>query len=108
MFRELFGLKFVPASALGFDRKAAVQGIPIYEDLRDKIRTSEVVHTDETSWRSDDVGYFVWFAGNENLSFFHLDRHRSAEVAKNIFGEDFDGILVYRPPTITRSSLSGI
>ena len=94
LFRELFGLKFVPASALGFDRKAAAQGAPIYQDLRDKIRASDVVHADETSWRGDGVGHYVWFAGNETLSFFHIDRHRSAEVAKTIFGEDFGGTLV--------------
>jgi transposase len=94
LFRELFGLTFVPASALGFDRKAAARGMPIYEDLRDKIRASDVVHADETSWRSDGVGHFVWFVGNETLAFFHIDRHRSAEVAKTIFGEDFDGTLV--------------
>jgi len=94
LFRELFGLTFVPASALGFDRKAATRGAPIYEDLRDKIRNSDVVHADETSWRNDGVGHYVWFAGNPNLAFFHIDRHRSAEVAKSIFGEDFDGTLV--------------
>jgi transposase len=94
LLRELFGLEFVPASALGFDRKAAAQGRPLYEDLREKIRTSDVVHGDETSWRSDGVGHYVWFAGNENLAFFHIDRHRSAEVAKSIFGENFAGTLV--------------
>jgi len=94
LFGELFGLKFVPASALLFDRQAAARGAPIYEDLRDKIRASDVVHADETSWRSDGVGHFVWFAGNENLAFFHIDRHRSAEVAQTIFGEDFAGTLV--------------
>jgi hypothetical protein len=94
LLRELFGLKFVPASALGFDRKAASQGTPLYEDLRDKIRVSDVVHADETSWRGDGVGHYVWFAGNQRLALFHIDRHRSAEVAKSIFGENFDGILV--------------
>jgi transposase len=94
LFRELFGLKFVPASALRFDRQAAGRGMPIYEDLREKIRASDVVHADETSWRSDGVGHFVWFAGNESLAFFHIDRHRSAEVAKTIFGQDFSGTLV--------------
>jgi hypothetical protein len=79
---------------VGFDRKATARGGPIYEDLRDKIRASDVVHADETSWRSDGVGHYVWFAGNENLAFFHIDRHRSAEVAKTIFGEDFEGTLV--------------
>ena len=94
LFRELFGLEFAPASALGFDRKASAEGEPIYQDLRDKIRTSEVVHADETSWRNDGVGHHVWFAGNQRLAFFHIDRHRSAEVAKSIFGESFDGTLV--------------
>jgi transposase len=94
LFREVFGLTFVPASALGFDRKAATRARPLYEDLRDKIRTSEVVHADETSWRGDGMGHFIWFAGNEHLSFFHIDRHRSAEVAKTIFGENFAGTLV--------------
>jgi hypothetical protein len=94
LFRELFGLEFVPASALGFDRKAAARGWPIYEDLGEKIRASDVVHADETSWRSDGVGHFVWFAGNEKLAFFHIDRHRSSAVAQTIFGADFNGTLV--------------
>jgi transposase len=94
LLRELFDLTFVPASALGFDRKAAARGRPLYEDLRDKIRVSDMVHADETSWPNDGVGHYVWFAGNENLAFFHIDRHRSAEVAKTIFGENFGGTLV--------------
>jgi transposase len=94
LFRELFGLEFVPASALGFDRQAAARGEPLHEDVRDKIRASDVVHTDETFWRSDGMGHYVWFAGNENLAFFHIDRHRSADVAQTIFGQDFGGTLV--------------
>lgn len=91
---ELFGLKFVAASAVGFDRKASARGKPIHDDLREKIRVSDVVHADETSWRNDGVGHYAWFAGNEKLAFFHIDRHRSADVAKSIFGEHYDGILV--------------
>jgi len=94
LFQDLFGLKFVPASALLFDRQAAARGTPIYKDLGEKIRTSDVVHADETSWRNDGVGHYLWFAGNENLAFFHIDRHRSAAVAQTIFGKDFAGTLV--------------
>jgi transposase len=94
LFRELFGLKFVPASALGFDRKAADRGRPIYEDLREKIRASNIVHADETSWRNDGLNHYVWYAGHENLAFFHIDRHRSAEVARSIFGKNFQGTLI--------------
>ena len=94
IFRVLFGLSYVPASLVGFDRKAAKMGENIYADIREKIRASDVVHADETSWRNDGIGHHVWFAGNENLALFHIDRHRSAKVAKSIFGEDFAGTLV--------------
>jgi len=94
VFRDLFGLKFVPASAVGFDRQAVVKGAAIYEDLREKIRASAVIHADETSWRNDGIGHFAWYAGNTDLAFFQIDRHRSTEVAQSILGCNFDGVLV--------------
>lgn len=94
ILEDLFGIACVPASLVGFDNKAAKRGESIYEDVRDKIRASAVVHADETSWRNDGKGHFVWFAGNDELAFFHIDRHRSADAAKTVFGEDFDGTLV--------------
>jgi hypothetical protein len=69
-------------------------GQGIYQDLREKLRASDIAHADETSWRNDGIGHYVWFGGNENLAFFHIDRHRSAQVAKAIFGEKFAGTLV--------------
>jgi len=94
LFRDLFGLSFAPASAVGFDRRATILGLPLYEDLREKIRASAVVHADETSWRNDGLGHFAWYAGNDDIAFFHIDRHRSKNVAKSIFGDDFSGVLV--------------
>jgi hypothetical protein len=94
VLREVFGLAVVPASAVGFDRQAAAQGAPLYADLREKIRAAAVVHADETSWRSDGLGHYVWFAGTDRLAFFQIDRHRSAEVARGIFGDGFAGTLV--------------
>jgi transposase len=94
ILRVLFGLSSVPASLVGFDQKAVKMGAGIYQDLREKLRASPLAHADETSWRNDGVGHYVWFGGNENLAFFHIDRHRSADVAKAIFGENFAGTLV--------------
>jgi transposase len=94
LFKELFGLNIVPASAVGFDRKAALRGSPIHDDLREKIRVADWVHADETSWRNDGLSHYVWFAGNVNIAYFHIDRHRSSEVAKAIFGDRYEGILV--------------
>jgi len=93
-FNDFFGLRFVPASAYGFERQAVRRGLPLYEDLRQKIRALPVVHADETSWRHDGHQYWVWYAGDDDLAFFHLDQHRSAEAAQNVLGQRFGGTIV--------------
>jgi hypothetical protein len=93
-FSDFFGLKFVPASAYGFERQAVRRGLPLYEDLRQKIRALPVAHADETSWRHDGNPYWAWYAGNRDLAFFHLDAHRSGEAAQSVLGERFRGTLV--------------
>src|SRR5436190_13576979 len=79
------------------DRSAALaarRGAPIYEDLRQKIQALSVAHADETSWRHDGQSYWVWYAGDDDLAFFHLDEHRSAEAAQTVLGENFAGTIV--------------
>ena len=94
LFDEMFGLHFVPATALGFDRLAARRGAALYEDLRAKIRASAYLHADETGWRVAGQNHFLWYAGHPELAFFQIDRHRSGAVAQAILGERFHGTLV--------------
>jgi transposase len=91
---ELFGLSFVPASAMAFDQAAARAAQPIHEQLRDKVRSADIIHADETHWRIDGQSAYLWFAGNPNFGFFHIERSRSGQVALDIFGPRFQGSLV--------------
>jgi len=93
LFKVLFNMPFVPATAMAFDRTATDKGEPLYKDLKEKIRTATSIHADETSWRQDGIGHYVWYAGNEDLAYFHIDRHRSTVVAQSILGDNFDGVL---------------
>jgi len=94
IFTELFGFSFVPASAMAFDQAAARAAEPIHEVLRDKVRCADIIHADETHWRIDGQGAYIWFAGNPDFGFFHVDRSRSGAVALEIFGSRFQGGLV--------------
>jgi transposase len=80
-FQDFFGLKFVPASACGFERQAVRRGQPLYADLLDKLRALPVAHADETSWRHDGQPYWVWYGGNDDLAVFLFDAHRTTEAA---------------------------
>jgi len=90
----LFGMPFVPASALAFSLAAAGKGQPLYDDLREKIRSAGLLHLDETSWRIDGHGAWLWYAGNADLDFFHIDPSRATSVIAAILGDDFGGDIV--------------
>ncbi len=94
LFKVFFNMPFVPASAVAFDRKATKLEEPLHDDLKEKIRAAIVAYGDETHWRENGINHFVWYAGNPDLAFFHIDRHRSTEAAQSIFGENFEGTLV--------------
>ena len=91
---DLFGLDFVPASCLGFEKRARSNAESLYEELVQKMRHSDLVHADETYWREDGENVFVWYAGNENVAVYRIDSHRSAEAAKQLLGERINGLLV--------------
>ncbi|MBA4387633.1 MAG: hypothetical protein C0404_06605 [Verrucomicrobia bacterium] len=94
LFDTLFGMSFVPASALNFSLFAAGKSQPLYDDLRDKIRASWLLHLDETSWRLDGLPAWLWYAGDADLDFFYIDRSRATEVITTILGDDFRGDIV--------------
>jgi hypothetical protein len=94
VFDGLFGMPFVPASAMAFSHATARQGETLYEDLRDKIRAADIVHGDETHWRVDGQSAQLWYAGNPQVAFFHADPSRGSDVAVSIFGDAFGGNLV--------------
>ena len=94
LFATLFGMTFVPASALNFSLRAAHNGRPLYEDLKQKIRSAWLLHLDETSWRRDGQPAWLWYAGNADLDFFHIAPSRATEVLLDILGADFCGDFV--------------
>lgn len=93
LLQNLFGMPLVPASAMNFDRQATNKGRRLYEELRVKLQCSPVVHADETSWREDGQGHFVWYGGHQDLAFFQITPDRSAKSAV-LLGEEFGGTLI--------------
>jgi hypothetical protein len=93
-FEDFFGLKFVPASAYGFERQAVRRGQPLYADLLEKVRSLAVAHADETSWRNDAQPHRVCYAGNQDLAAFRWHPRRTSEAAQTLLGQKFSGELV--------------
>jgi transposase len=90
---SLFGMPLVPATAMNFDRKATALGRPLYEQLRVMLQSSEVAYADESTWREDGQGTYIWFGGNDDIAVYQI-ADRSGKSAVQLLGEDFDGTLV--------------
>ncbi len=93
IMQVLFGMRFVPASAMAFDRKAAQAGEPIYDVLLDKLRSAAVAFGDETFWRENGMSAYAWYGGNEEVAVYHIVPSRSGDVAAHLFGDQFPGVL---------------
>ncbi len=94
VFSGIFGMPFVPASAMAACHRTAKQGAHLYEDLRDKIRVADIAHADETHWRIAGQSAYLWYGGNPQIAFYHADQSRGSDVAVSIFGRAFPGNLV--------------
>ena len=65
-----------------------------YEDIRQKIRTSAVLHADETGWRINGITHWLWAFATKQFCYYLIDRHRGTAVVKAVLGTVFPGILI--------------
>lgn len=73
------------------------EGAPSLRELREQMRRSPVVHADETGWREDGQGGYVWTfstaEGPEAVRYFERDKGRAGRVVRRVLGPRFRGIL---------------
>jgi transposase len=67
---------------------------PTLESIKQQIRSADCVHSDETGWRQNGEYRCLWSLSTPTARWYHIDVHRSAEVAIRLIGEHFQGVLV--------------
>ena len=63
------------------------------EEAREYVKRQPVVHMDETGWREGNQKAWLWVAATTWVTVFFIRRHRSGQVAREILGETFQGIV---------------
>jgi transposase len=64
------------------------------EDVRQYIKTQPAVNADETSWREANQKAWLWVAATTLVTVFLIRTSRGGQVAKEMLGEAFKGILI--------------
>jgi transposase len=74
--------------------KAASEAVaPAVAEVGAAMQVAPVVHADETGWREARAKAWLWVAATPMLAFFLIRRRRGGEVAKELLGAAFKGIL---------------
>ena len=71
----------------------AVLTAPV-EEARNVVEDQGVAHLDETSWRQDGKRAWLWVAVTSLVTVFVAGMSRGGQVARELLGEKFSGILV--------------
>lgn len=91
-----FGLEVTAGGITGAMLRLGEDASGTYDALLAALRASKVVSPDETSWRIDAERGWLWVFVGEKVTVYDIaigEGARGYEVAKEILGEDFAGIL---------------
>jgi transposase len=66
----------------------------VRQGLIQQLRSSPVVHGDETSWREAGQNGYLWTFSSPEVRYFEYRRSRSGEIVTEVLGDDFGGVLV--------------
>lgn len=94
LLREMFGLPVTRGGLAQANTRLARTARPIYEHLLELLRTSAVVHVDETGWRIGALAAWLWVFTNTHLTVYEIAGSRGHEVVLSMLGREFRGILV--------------
>jgi transposase len=67
---------------------------PWYEQLQEEALRSAVLHADETGWRVNGKGHWLWCFTTPRLTYYLIDRKRGRPVVARFFRQEFAGVLV--------------
>jgi transposase len=67
---------------------------PWYEQIGREALGAAVLHADETGWRVNGVGYWLWCFANPTTCYYLIDRSRGSPALEKFFTDSFDGVLV--------------
>jgi len=67
---------------------------PWYEQIQEEALNSAVLHADETGWRVNGRGHWLWCFTSDRCTYYLIDQKRGRPVLARFFRREFQGTLV--------------
>jgi transposase len=95
-FHNLFGIDVSRGACAQVVLRAGQILQPVYEQIKEQIKSSNHLTPDETGWRIG--GHLVWlhgWVGDDGATLYAIDPQRSADVLEKIIGIDWSGSMTH-------------
>lgn len=89
-----FQLPLSPGGLARAAQRVSRKLTPDYDGLVTQVRTSDVVHADETSWWVGGPGWWLWVFATPNTTVYLVDPRRGRAVVTETLTADYTGVLV--------------
>src|SRR5574341_648872 len=91
---EVFGVPMSVGTISPLEQATTEAVAAPVEEARTYVQAQEVAHLDETSWRQGAKRAWLWVAVTSLVTVFVVRLSRGGQVARELLGEGFSGILV--------------
>ena len=65
-----------------------------YEEIGEQAKKSAHLHADETGWRVNGQGAWLWCFTNDRNCYYMIDRNRGSPALQRFFTDPFEGVLI--------------
>ena len=95
-FAKVFGIALTRGACAQTVLRAGRRLEPVYEQLKERLQSSDYLTPDETGWRLG--GRPAWlhgWAGDDGATVYVIDTQRSADVLEKVIGIDWSGTMTH-------------
>lgn len=94
VLEDLFHLKISTGMISKLQRIGQRSLQPVHDEIAEQVRSSQIVHADETSWREANTKAWLWTAISQTATLFQICSSRSSTAAQQLLGEEFAGTVI--------------
>ena len=86
--------ELTPGGLIDAWRRLAEIVLAWYEQIAEEAKNSAYLHADETGWRVNGQGCWLWCFANDRNCYYTIEYCRGSPVLQKFFTEAFDGVLI--------------
>ena len=86
--------KLTPGGLIDAWRRLSEILLAWYEQIAEEAKNSAYLHADETGWRVNGQGCWLWCFANDRNCYYMIEYCRGSPVVQKFFTEAFDGVLI--------------